>query len=59
MRGLDPRIHVFAGAASVRCDDVDGRIKSGHDSFELYKWYCAFGFAPIANSTDSRPRSRE
>jgi hypothetical protein len=47
MRGLDPRIHVFAGAASVRCDDVDGRIKSGHDSFDLYKWYCAFGFAPV------------
>jgi hypothetical protein len=28
MRGLDPRIHVVAGAASIRCEYVDGRIKS-------------------------------
>jgi hypothetical protein len=35
MRGLDPRIHAIAGAASVRDEGVDGRIKSGHDGFEL------------------------
>jgi hypothetical protein len=28
MRGLDPRIHVVAGAASICRKDVDGRIKS-------------------------------
>lgn len=54
MRGLDPRIHV-AGAASIRCEDVDAhgthpwaegpRIKSGHDYFELHKDRCAFGSA--------------
>jgi len=30
MRGLDPRIHVFAAK-----EDVDGRIKSGHDGYIL------------------------
>jgi hypothetical protein len=34
MRGLDPRIHAFAIVASACIDDVDGRIKSGHDVFE-------------------------
>ncbi|HEX3412458.1 MAG TPA: hypothetical protein VHT00_12110, partial [Stellaceae bacterium] len=29
MRGLDPRIHTVAGAASARREDRDGRIKSG------------------------------
>jgi hypothetical protein len=33
MRGLDPRIHVIAGAAGARRKDVDGRNKSGHDDF--------------------------
>jgi hypothetical protein len=31
MRGLDPRIHAL-GAKKV----VDGRIKSGHDEFEMF-----------------------
>ena len=35
MRGLDPRIHVVAGAASAPRKDVDGRNKSGHDDFWL------------------------
>ena len=36
MRGLDPRIHALATVAGACGDDVDGRIKSGHDDFELY-----------------------
>ena len=35
MRGLDPRIHVIAGAAGARRKDADGRNKSGHDDFWL------------------------
>jgi hypothetical protein len=35
MRGLDPRNHVLAAVASACGDDGDGRIKSGHDNFEL------------------------
>ena len=35
MRGLDPHIHVIAGAASAGGKDVDGRNKSGHDDFWL------------------------
>ena len=31
MRGLDPRIYELAGATCLRCEHVDGRIKSGHD----------------------------
>jgi hypothetical protein len=34
MRGLDPRIHAVAGVACPCCEDVDGRIKSGHDDSE-------------------------
>jgi len=37
MRGLDPRIHAVAGAVGGRCEDVDGRTKSGYDDFELRK----------------------
>jgi hypothetical protein len=46
MRGLDPRIHALAVAASTWGDDMDAhgtspwaegpRIKSGHDGFKLY-----------------------
>tara|TARA_R110000868_G_scaffold13778_3_gene63829 strand:+ start:1116 stop:1223 length:108 start_codon:yes stop_codon:yes gene_type:complete len=32
MRGLDPRIHVFAAK-----EGVDGRIKSGHDDVRMTK----------------------
>ena len=49
MRGLDPRIHRIAGIASARCEDADGRIKSGHDNSELHKCHCALGSAPVAN----------
>jgi hypothetical protein len=31
MPGFDPRIHAVAGTACIRCENVDGRIKSGHD----------------------------
>ena len=41
MRGLDPRIHAVPGASGARCEDVDGRIKSGHDKIELRKGPCA------------------
>lgn len=37
MRGLDPRIYALAIAASARCKDVDGRIKSGHDDCESHE----------------------
>jgi len=30
MRGLDPRIHAFAVE-----EDVDGRVKPGHDGFKF------------------------
>jgi hypothetical protein len=33
MRGLVPRIHVF-----VWCQDVDGRVKPGHDVQMLYRY---------------------
>jgi len=36
MRGLDARTHGLATVASACREDVDGRIKSGHDDFELY-----------------------
>jgi hypothetical protein len=49
MRGLDPRIYGIAGIANTRCEDVDGRIKFGHDDSELHKRHCALGSAPIAN----------
>ncbi len=32
MRGLDPRVHVLAAE-----EDVDGRIKSGHDDLEDFQ----------------------
>jgi len=31
MRGLDPRIHLHVGSAN----QMDGRIKSGHDDFSF------------------------
>ena len=31
MTGLDPVIHAFFGFAGSGIEDVDGRIKSGHD----------------------------
>jgi hypothetical protein len=37
---------VVAGVASACCEDVDGRIKSGHDDSELHKGHCAFGSLP-------------
>ena len=49
MRGLDPRIHAIAVVAGPHYENVDGRIKSGHDSPELYKGHCAFGSAHMAN----------
>ena len=49
MRGLDPRIHALATVAGACGDDVDGRIKSGHDDFELRDGRCILGFARIAN----------
>jgi hypothetical protein len=59
MRGLDPRIHAVAGVASACCEDVDGRIKSGHDDSELHEGHCAFGSVLMANSSDSRALTRE
>ena len=41
MRGLDPRIHAVP-AAGTRCEDVDGRIRSGHDNSEVHKGPCAY-----------------
>ena len=35
IRGLDPRIHVFATK-----EDVDGRIKSGHDVSSMWLMKC-------------------
>jgi hypothetical protein len=49
MRGLDPRIHAVADIASVRCKDVDGRIKSGHDNSAFHEDYCACGSPLLAN----------
>ena len=43
MRGLDPRIHPLASVASVCREDVDGRIKSGHDDCELRDGHCILG----------------
>jgi hypothetical protein len=40
MRGFDPRIHALASVASACREDVDGRIKSGHDDFELHDGHC-------------------
>ena len=59
MRGLDPRIHAVAGVASACYEDVDGRIKSGHDDSELQKGHCAFGSLPMANSPDSPAKARD
>jgi hypothetical protein len=59
MRGLDPRIHALAVAASTWGDDMDAhgtspwaegpRIKSGHDDFELCNDRCMLRSARIAN----------
>jgi hypothetical protein len=35
MRGLDPHINALAGVAGARCENVGGRIKSGHDDFRM------------------------
>jgi hypothetical protein len=59
MRGLDPRIHAVTGVASACCEDVDGRITSGHDDSELHKGHRAFGSVPMANSPDSPAQNRE
>jgi hypothetical protein len=58
MRGLDPRIHAVAGVASACYEDVDGRIKSGHDDSELHKGHCAFGSSPMANSRTALRKPR-
>jgi hypothetical protein len=47
MRGLDPRIHVVAGAASSYCARADGRNNSGHDDLKVRGHHCAFGSVHI------------
>jgi len=49
MRGLDPRIHALASVASACWEDVDGRIKSGHDDFELHGGHYILRSTRIAN----------
>lgn len=49
MRGLDPSIYALAIAASARCKEVDGRIKSGHDDCESHGGLCAFAPMPAGN----------
>jgi quercetin dioxygenase-like cupin family protein len=53
MRGLVPRIRVF-----VRCQDVDGRVKPGHDDFNLIgkcfsfdRRYNGIGSEPLRSPT--------
>ena len=49
MRGLDPRIHALASVASACPEDVDGRIESGHDDFELHDGDCILESTRIRN----------
>jgi hypothetical protein len=54
MRGLYPRIHAVAGAASARREDKDGRIKPAMTTLT-----CAFASATMANFPRKPPRKRK
>jgi hypothetical protein len=56
MRGLDSRIHAVGGTASVRCKDVDGRIKSGHDDCKLHPSYNVIACILLGQSRATRHR---
>ena len=57
--GLTRASTLLTGVAIGRCEDRDGRIKSGHDELELYKRHCELGTVLVANFPGKLSLSRE